>query len=368
MSPRQRTDTFVVLTLGLWVAAMLALSAVYGAHSPWYLNWHRWDAESYLAIWDHGYRAKDHLIAFPPLFPLLTGTLSALTGIHFGVAAMLINSAALIGSGLVLARILEDSFQLPGSWAALVLASAPALYFTLAPYSDVLFMYVFLHAAWLLSRPEHSLNRAEHLLLLVLLFSAPLIRITGVVFAPLVFIGRWQALACCAGGMVWMALNFSVTGSAIAFMETQAAFGMPEGNLIDGLLYAWGGLDRLPTTLNGVYDWAQWHLLPMGILACYAFTALWLATTRRWLWLYLLTTVVLISHNQPFWRSVVRYDLLIWPFLFAPWLRAWQGLNRPPLPHVSTAIPALAVSTLLITGIIAQVAHALRFVQGGWTF
>ncbi len=368
MPTRHQTDVIIVLTLGLWVAVALAIGAVSGNHAPWYLNWYRWDAESYQAIWDHGYAAKAHLIAFPPLFPVLAGGLGTLTGLHFAVAGMLINIAALLGCGLLLARILEDSFQLPGTWAPLLLGSSPALYFALAPYSDLLFMYVFLHAAWLLSRPEHQLSRTEHLLLLALLFCAPLIRITGVIFAPLLLRGRWHALASCAGGMAWMAINYSVTGSALAFMEIQSAFGMAEGALVEGLRHSWGGLSVLPTTTNALYDWMQWHLLPISILAVFAVTALWLLATRRWLWLYLLTAVVLLSHNQAFWRSVVRYDLLVWPFLFAPWLSAWQRLSRPPWPHPGTAIPAAAVGVLLLAGAVTQYANAVRYVQGGWAF
>ncbi len=368
MHPQRRTDLFVLLFLGLWVAAMLVLGQTVGAATPWHQNWYRWDADSYQAIWDLGYAAKTHLIAFPPLFPLLAGSISALSTWPFGVSAMLVNVAALLGAGWVLSRILRDSFELPGAWASLLIACSPALYFALAPYSDALFLYVFLHASWLLTRPAHQLSRGDHALLLILLFCAPLVRITGVIFAPLVLAGRWHALATGAGGMVWMAINYSVTGSATAFMGVQAAFGMPEGTLIDGLRGCWNGLWFVPGNINGFTSWVQLHLMPMSILLCFVATAVWLAVRRQWLWLYLLTAVLMVSHNQAFWRSVVRYDLLIWPFLFLPWLHIWKRLNTSAAPSIGTALPVLLLSLIMLFGWITQFANVHLFLRGGWTF
>ncbi|MEN8719683.1 MAG: hypothetical protein ABF296_05410 [Oceanococcaceae bacterium] len=357
-------------TVAAWMLGLLLLSVLAGPELPWHRNWYRWDADSYEAIWASGYLAKPHLIAFPPLFSLLSGSLASLTTLPFHIAAMALNAACVLASTWLLTRIISAQFGLPAGFSVAALMTAPAAYFLLASYSDALFLYVFLHIMWLVGKNPRQLSRGEHVLLLLLLFCAPLVRVTGAVFVLLLLLGRWQALAAGAGGMVWMSLNHSLTGNALAFMEIQSLFGMPEGHLLDGARDAWQGLVSASAASLGDLGWWQRHLLPCLALGLALPLLLWLAWQRQWAWLIVITALILVSHNQAFWRSVVRYDLPLWPLLPLPWVALWQHwqADAPRRPLVLSLAPAALIAGLLLVGGVLQFINAQLFLRGGWTF
>ncbi len=351
--------------MGLWLAAIIGLSWGLGPEPGWFADWDRWDGLWYRSIWEAGYAAQPHTIAFPPLYSLLVGTLSSLSGLDFARVAMLLNLVALLGAMRALEGIYRDRFGLDPAPVRPFLLCFPALYFVLAPYSDTLFLWLTLQVIALLSRPA-PLGRGEQLLLLGLLFAAPLLRISGVIFLLLLLAGRWQALATGAGIALWLQINYAVAGTPLAFLAVQSEFLMAEGHLLDGLRGAWGGLAHLPPPADWV-DWSQRHLAPIALLALALPLLAWLAWRRDWLLLGLLFALLALSHNQSFWRSTVRYDFPIWPLLPAPLLalRAWaQARGRPRLAGLALG----AVLLLALGGAVLQWAYTQIFVRGGWAF
>lgn len=351
--------------IGLWLAAVIGLSWGLGPEPGWFADWDRWDGLWYRSIWEAGYAAQPHTIAFPPLYSLLVGTLSSVSGLDFARVAMLLNLLALLGAMRAMEGIYRDRFGLDPAPARPFLLCFPALYFVLAPYSDTLFLWLTLQVIALLSRPA-PLGRGEQLLLIGLLFAAPLLRISGVIFLLLLLAGRWQALATGAGIALWLQINYAVAGTPLAFLAVQSEFLMAEGHLLDGLRGAWGGLAHLPPPADWV-DWSQRHLAPIALLALALPLLAWLAWRRDWLLLSLLFALLALSHNQSFWRSTVRYDFPIWPLLPAPLLalRAWaQARGRPRLAGLALG----AVLLLALGGAVLQWAYTQIFVRGGWAF
>lgn len=353
---------WIWLLLG-WLAFIAGVTWGVGPEPGWVADWRRWDGHWYQSIWENGYAAAEHTIAFPPIFSVLAGSLSKLSPLSFAESALVINLCALAAAGRALGQIYQYRFGQPQGPAQLFLLSFPALYFALAPYSDTIFLFVSLQIIALISSPQ-PLSRSEHVALLMLLFCAPLIRITGVVFAGLLIFGYWQAIAAVAGVAVWLQINHTLGGSALAFIEVQSQFLMPDGGLFQGLKGAWAGLIH-GTDVRGWVSWTQLHLIPIVTLLLIGNTLLWLARRRDFVLLYLLLAITLISHSQSFWRSVVRYDMPLWPFLAAPLLAVVAQPGSSPIQK------RLAMTTLIAIGLTSlafQALYAHLFVRGGWTF
>lgn len=146
---------------------------------------------------------------------------------------------------------------------------------------------------------------------------------------------------------------------------------MPEGGPLTGLSHALSGLQHWPQG-DGYSDWTRMHLLPIGILILTGVLVAWLAARREWVLLQTLLAIVLISHSQAFWRSVVRYDMPIWPFLAAPLLSVLQTIGeKDRVTNLDRSLRWAVSATLLILGVaglVLQGSYAHLFVRGGWTF
>jgi|GEM_PF-3214201 len=343
-----------------------------GALDPWVENWGRWDAHLYLRIWQEGYAADPALMAFPPGFPVLTGALSSVTPLSFFGAGSVISLVSLVMAGTVLAAMVKRDFGVPGPLVFAFWLCGPAAYFALAPYSDLLFCVLLFSAWYWLTAP--TLTRSERFMLIIVLLLLPLIRITGLALLALLLLRRWQALALLPGLGLFLWLNHQTAGNAFHFLAVQKAFLMPEGQLLDGLHRSSTGLSPVPPVEQVVpfLHWLQFNAVPMTQLLLLGLTSLWLLWRRHWVLAVSLMAILLMSHNQAFWRSVVRYNLVLWPLVSLPvlcWIRS--RLDRAETVsgfRHSVVIPALCLGAVMMLSLMMQLRFAAVFHRGGWGF
>lgn len=364
-----------ILAMTLAWIAVLYLATGGGPPGEWLARWARWDADWYWRIWSEGYGSDPVALAFPPGYPWLVGSLARLGGWPFFAVGSLVSLGSLLVSGLLLVRLVQRDFGVSGTLAYAFWLCAPAMYFALSPYSDLLFIALLLAVLYGLTAPR--LSRGEQAALLLAIALLPLIRITAFALFALLLLRRWQVLAMLPGAGLFLYLNHSVSGDALYFLHAQGQFLMPDGHLLDGLRGAWRGLAPVPPVEQPVdfLRWLQFHAVPLGQLA----TAAWLAGRRHGVLALSLIAMLLMSHNQGFWRSVVRYDLALWPLVALPLLqmldRAWRQTRAiratdPPLPSPPWQLVAglLLLGALMLLGLLLQLRFAAVFHRGGWGF
>jgi Gpi18-like mannosyltransferase len=116
--------------------------------------WYRWDAVWYLRIATEGYIPGDARIAWPPVYPLATRLLGALTGGQLLLASILVSLAALIGVGVLLYReFLELSDEASAHRALRTLLLFPTAFYLFVGYSESTFL-LFVLLAWRAARRE----------------------------------------------------------------------------------------------------------------------------------------------------------------------------------------------------------------------
>lgn len=154
--------------------------------------WLRWDAPGYLNVALHGYAVPQDA-AFFPLYPLLTGALTALIGSgHQLLAALLVSNlgalAGFVGLGLLAAREAGAAAPETGSARSVrMLAVYPFAFLLAAPYADGPFLGL---AIWALVLMRQGRWRWAA----VCVFLATLTRLEGVVVAlPLI----WEYVTRC---------------------------------------------------------------------------------------------------------------------------------------------------------------------------
>lgn len=143
--------------------------------------WLRWDAPNYLNVALHGY-AVPRDAAFFPLYPLLTGGLTALVGAgHQLLAALLVSNlgalAGFVGLALLAAHEAGAAASAAGSARSVrMLAVYPFAFLLAAPYADGLFLGVVIWALLLMRQGRWRWAAA-------CVFLATLTRLEGVVVA-----------------------------------------------------------------------------------------------------------------------------------------------------------------------------------------
>lgn len=260
----------------------------------------------------------------------------------------------------------------------MIAISNPVGYFAFTAYSDMLFFALFMAtvalALWTSPRreiwglPPLSIQgeRLARINLVLLIALAPWVRLTGGAFAAWIFLKRKEALAAVISVAGFIGYNWFKTGDPFFFLLGQQAFMMPDGGLLKGL-------ETSLRILGAFFDGTAYL---GGELFLYAFnfgiltlTALGLSIGLvGWLWRQkeyelacLIFAIVLVSHNQAFWRSTVRYALPMYS-LFLCMLWANPALNRPTLIRQITSGIFIALALTI------QVFYARLFHAGAWAF
>jgi hypothetical protein len=352
----------------IWV--LLIFFATGGAHRHgWLAGWQRWDAHSYEQIWRQGYPAADpRTLVFPPGYPFAIGGLSKISSLSFFTTAVIFNLAAFFAASVLISEWLSRKFVVSAYLPFVFALSAPAAYFAFTAYSDILFMLLL----WVLLRlavpargaPRDRRDRGYKVAIAesCLLFALPWIRLTGYALASWLLTRRMIALAVLGSLALWLALNRTIAGSAFYFLHAQELFSMPRGNFFQGLAHS---AMHLASDVSGgrTLNWLEFGFLPLFYLVVLTAAAIWLAKKREGLLALSTFAILVLSYNQGFWRSVVRYDLPLTPLLCLPLLVTSKSPSRTVF-HLRQA----AFYALVLVQFSLQIYFARIFHTGGWAF
>jgi hypothetical protein len=209
-----------------------------------------------------------------------------------------------------------------------------------------------------LSAPQSRVKRYASSLLIV---AAPWIRLTGYFFLAWLILKKWKYSLVLFSLGCWLLLNTYIAGDPLYFLKAQQLFLMSEGGIIKGFtasLKAVAGIGQQKISML----WIQCYLLPLGYFLVLIATGIWLSIKRQWLLAIALFAVLLMSHNQSFWRSAVRYDLSLIPMIAVP-LLVWAGSHRT-MKRLSLA----AFIGMIGFQFYCQYRFHLIFHAGGWAF
>lgn len=162
-----------------------------------------------------------------------------------------------------------------------------------------------------------------------------------------------------------MCFNYWIAGDPLAFLQAQKKFGMPEGSLLKGFHYAAVGILSPPSRLDfdQYVGWLGNHFVPVLYFAGLICLSVWLARRADYLLALTVLSTVLLSHYQAFWRSVMRYDLPLIPFLSLPLLS--QRRNASSASRYSTYG---IYGVFVLVQFVLQIVFARRFHTGSWAF
>ena len=142
----------IVLSIRLLVAIWTAHTLGTDPFSEEFVSsWTRWDAEHYVLIAEDGYRSPDEppdrlafISRFPPLFPLATAAIRAITPLSTAASGMLLSIVFLFLGSVLVFRIGFTLFKSTETsyWSVLFLNLFPTSYFASAPYSEAMFLFL----------------------------------------------------------------------------------------------------------------------------------------------------------------------------------------------------------------------------------
>lgn len=240
--------------------------------------WVRWDALWYLDLATRGYldlQDGRSGFVFPPLYPLLVRGLAALVGSPLA-AALLISNAALLGTLVLLARLLPDEES--GVRAAWYLCLFPSAFVLSAPYTESLYLLLAVGAFAAAERRRWEWASAAALL-------ASATRVVGVLLVPALLWLCWRDRDWRSAGLVllaplgllsYVAWEWGATGDPTGFLAGQAGWGRGGGTLLTAVAGAWDAV------LHGRYHPGQVVLdIPLNLLALVAGAAGSVAAWRR---------------------------------------------------------------------------------------
>jgi hypothetical protein len=333
--------------------------------AEWFSRWVRWDAIWYETIWREGYTGRVFLLAFPPGFSVIVGTLSWLLQTPFHFVATNFNLLCYLCTCALLANHLSSRFGVPRAAVFIFVLSSPVSYFAFAPYSDVPLFGLLTALIVLDSSIDRRVRRETYWLAFLLMVVVPWVRLTGYGLAAWLLLRRSYALGAIVALAGWLIFNYLVAGDPVQFLRAQREFLMPEGFLLDGMSRAAARLipRSWPMEAENQIRWLQFNLLPLLYFAALLAAAAWYATRAEYLLAVTIVSMLLLSHNQAFWRSAVRYDLPLIPFLCVPILSGAHTVSaacRYTKYAVYTVVVVLQFSLQLV--------FARQFHRGGWGF
>ena len=321
--------------------------------------WNRWDAGHYLDIANEGYtneidRRFD--IAFFPLYPLLIRILMIVTN-NDVFSAFFVSAVATIAVGILFYKLVKLDFSEETAFSSVrFLFIFPTVYFLHIAYTESLFLALII-GSFLAARKEKWLFAG------ILGFLACTTRINGLILflaLPIEMFLQWrengkfkiQWFWICLiplGFIVYLGINFYVTGDALTFLQVQRE------NFQRSLNYPWiGGWKlvqtiRFQTNANSVMMALQ-ELIFIA-LGFFSIIAAWKYLRKSYVVWIAANWLLFIS--QTWILSVPRYTLTLFPMFI---LFAIAAKNR------------LAYSFITTWSILFLALFIISFVQERWAF
>jgi len=363
--------------------------------AQWVQSFNQWDARWYASIGMSGHGFLPQTFVFAPAHGWVSGSITelffqALRSLDyqpkwvdvFSFVCLVTNFVCFTVANSILVKLAENrlrSFAVSRNRLWLLALSNPVGYFALTPYSDMVFFLITMltlllvlvtsprASNWGLTAAREKYGQKASWALAALLFIAPWFRLTGFAFAVFGLLKRKEVLASFLGLISFLTYYKIRTDDPLFFLMAQSVFQMPEGHLIDGLWYAMKvfaqGMDGL--AFRG-YDyliyWVDFGLLPLLVFFLSLGFSIWSWKKGERELSLLMIGITLISHNQAFWRSTVRYALPVYPML------AWMWLSYRA--HLFERLKGREILTgfAVGTGFFLQIFYCRIFQSGGWAF
>lgn len=356
----------VVLTIKVLIFVFAAQSYQIMSNEPlsetgWFWSlFSRWDAENYLKLAESGYASSEANRLRIVFFPLYPGAIALFSVVfqNYVLSALVVSGLASIWLGLGFHQLVRlDYSEKTAQLAVFFLFVFPTSYFLHVPYTESLFLALTV-GCFVAAR------KRNWLLVGSLGALACLTRINGLILIPALLFEVWDEYRATrrvnrewlffglipAGFGGYLALNYSVTGSALTFLTYQREnfhryFRVPwEG--------VWDTFNRIfspKPTDSQMLGMQELTFVLIGLLAVavgwrYLRRSYWVWTTLNWL-LFVSTSFVL---------SVPRYTLILFPLFILMALAARRDWR---LKVFFTVWSILYLSVFLT-----------QFVRGWWAF
>ena len=273
----------ITTSLLLWFASVQQVNPWTGA-SPGYFDFARiWDGHWYYIIAMSGYPTELPLTAdgavgesawaFMPAYPFLVRLGMLITGVDYGIIAVVVSVGFALGAALMFYKLM-----------ALVLPESAALFsvvlFCVAPLSPILQVaYAESMHLFLLTLALYFLVQRRYVLLFPVVLVMSLTRPSGLAFALALLIHvihRWitrrndpfpvadrvvtvvLGLFSALMGTAWLLIAAAVTGSLTAYTDTEMAWRSAYGDF--------GELVPFTAWFQGAQFWAGWWGIPVPLL------------------------------------------------------------------------------------------------------
>jgi len=323
-APRLTVVLLALVVKATLVAIALVDAGLSGAAVPTVeTRWNQWDADHYLFLATYGYvPAGDerNFIAFFPLYPALIAVVGHV-GIPLLLAPLLLSNLGSLLATLLLFEIARRETDIRAAWRTAALWNIfPTAYFLFNGYSEGVFCALAFGCVlatrqrWLLAGALGGLAAATRLTGLALL---PFLLLELFMVRP-IRQRVWRSLLPLAllpvGFLSYLWINWRVLNDPFAFLEVQRLHWYHQ------LSAPWVGLQE---AVRSVFDRSPWERLTVGAGELLGGVTAYAIAVLSWLKLrpsdaaYATAVTVLVTF-LPFWQSIPRYLLIVFPlFLLA---------------------------------------------------
>lgn len=374
--------------------------------TAWLEAFNQWDARWYSSIAMDGHGFLPQTYAFPPFYGWILGriTYAIFDSLRFFgreikwitifyYVAFFAGFVSFATANSIFVWLSEKRWGISRNRLWLIAIANPVGYFAFTGYTDAFFFLLtalsLMLVTWTSERREFwrlpelqgRFKIAAHSALSLLLFAAPWVRLTGFAFVVWAPFKRKEVVATVAAVVAYLVYMKIQTTDALFFVHIQKVFEMPDGGVYAGLVTS---LEILASFFNGhAYAGGDFLLysinfgfLPIVVLVLSVTLIVWLVKREEKVWAALILAITLVSHNQAFWRSTVRYAMPIYPMLF--WMMLRQEHGRELLrqkqsqesrkTRFSQHVRLAAFAVMLGLSLAFQIFYCRLFRSGGWAF
>ncbi len=324
----------------------------------------RWDSPHYMFIAENGYVNQGdpaNFIVFFPLYPLLV-RLITFDFAYVNLSGLIISNVSSLVAVVYLFKLGKlDHGDSVAKKAVLYLSVFPTAYFLSAVFTESLFLALVIASLYYARKANWSFAGVLGLL-------AALSRLAGLLLLPVLLVEYlhqkgwkirnvepkllWTSLPL-LGFLVYLVINFQVTGDFFAFLEIERVHWYqtldPLGGWLNAIGWARGG--SFPDSFTIGYSQVIFAIF--GFLMCFAaFLSCFRFRLRPCYFVFMLFSW-LLSVSTGFWISVPRYVLAMFPIFIVLALLSSKKA-------VTTAITAVSLAGLCF--------FTWLFVTGAWTF
>jgi hypothetical protein len=319
-----------------------------------------WDSPHYIDIAKNGYVNEGEqrlFIVFFPLYPLLI-RLTTFSFDYVNLSALLVSNVSSIFAALYLFKLAQFEFNDDAAKKAVLFLSVfPTAYFLSAIYTEGLFFALIIASVYYARTEKWPLAGFLSML-------AALTRIAGLLLLPMLLVEYlhqkgWKlkkmkpnilwAILALAGFLIYLGINYEVTGNCFTFMEIEQTHWAQSIDPIQGLQGAWSWALTAEFPQNITVGSAQIAFAAFGLLAVIAG---FLMRFRLSYNVYMLLTWML-SVSTGWWISVPRYVMAMFPMFIL-----FGVLSKRKIVTIGAAI--ISVSLLCF--------FTVLFALGMWAF